>query len=261
VTTDKLPVDSLIAGIPYLRAPFTPGAVKFKIQSTSGSRGMVVAYLDARLVIERLNLVLPAWYDDYERLDGKWVRCRLTVSGITRQDVGTGNSPKAMYSDALKRAGVKFGIGVSLYAMKQIWLPITDKGAKGELKKQGSSALIPPDTESHLRDLYAAWLDLDRGGKVFGEPLDHGDDPEGSVGEAADSAEPEQATLDYTDPKEAEQQKERIREFWASVDWTKRPAGDRITKARMNAMLSGANGDGDLDTIEAHVVEKAGQGS
>jgi hypothetical protein len=265
--SDQLPVENLKDAIPFLRRPFTPGAVKFKVQSVAGNRGMVVAYIDARLVIERLNTVIPdRWFDEYERFDGKWMRCNLTVDGITRCDVGTGNDPKAMWSDSLKRAGVHFGIGVANYGMKQIWLPVTEKGAKGELRKTRNSkgedsAAIPPDTDTHLRGLYAAWLNLDRGGKVFGEALDHGDDPEGSVGEAADSAEPEQTALDYTDPKEAEEQVARIREFHDSVDWAKRPAGDRITKSRLNAMLSGANGDGDLNKIEAHIVEKAGQGS
>jgi hypothetical protein len=51
--------------------------------------------------------------------------CKLTVLGQTRCDVGwskgTGNDMdlKSLYSDAFKRAAVKFGIGVSIYALPQ----------------------------------------------------------------------------------------------------------------------------------------------
>lgn len=34
------------------------------------------------------------------------VRCLLTLFGLTRQDVGQGEDPKAAFSDAIKRAAV-----------------------------------------------------------------------------------------------------------------------------------------------------------
>jgi hypothetical protein len=261
----NFPLDSFKEAAAHLRRPFAPAAVLWKPQQVT-SRAMVVPFVNARLVIERLNLVIPhLWHTEYTRLDGNHMLCRLTVDGLTREDVGTpagggqADSVKSMYSDALKRAAVHFGIGVSLYAMKQTWLEIGD-GTKNKLKRKADkSAEITPDNATWLRDMYEKWLELEERGSIFGPPLAHGDDPD-AMGGLADVDEPEQTALDYTDPKEAEEQVARIREFHDSINWSKRPAGDRITKSRLNAMLSGANGDGDLDKIEAHLVERAGQG-
>jgi hypothetical protein len=75
-----LPVDSLREAAPYLRRPFTPEAIKFKVQTVFGGASgcLVVAYIDARLVIERLNLVVPdMWEAHYEPIDGtKLAWCR-----------------------------------------------------------------------------------------------------------------------------------------------------------------------------------------
>jgi hypothetical protein len=49
--------------------------------------------------------------------------CDLTIDGITRSDVGEGVG-KALVSDSFKRAGVRFGIGVSLYAIPKMMLDV-----------------------------------------------------------------------------------------------------------------------------------------
>lgn len=163
-----------------LRAPFTPAAVKFKVQTGGGTRqepskAMIVHYIDARLVVERLNLVAGLdWSATYQKVDGG-MACQLTVMGTTRTDVGVAPASaaggiKALISDALKRAGVQFGIGVSIYACPKVWLDpagITYGGKENKpvgFKKSG---------DEYLRGLYAAWLDGP--GKAFGAPIDHGD--------------------------------------------------------------------------------------
>lgn len=174
-----------------LRRPFTPEAVKFKVQQNLGKKGqdpsgaLIVAYIDARLVIERLNHVVGfEWSDHY---DLPW--CYLTVRGITRSDVGEYNpnakDDKAAVSDSLKRAAVHFGIGVSIYALPQIKLWINE--SQGALKLAGSSILITDSGQDRLRNGYAKWL-TDHGTRSFGEPLDHGDvgNPQGDPDEAAD---------------------------------------------------------------------------
>ena len=54
------------------------------------------------------------------------VECTLTVCGVSKTDVGTSgesaDAAKAAYSDALKRAAVKFGIGRYLYALPKQWV-------------------------------------------------------------------------------------------------------------------------------------------
>ncbi len=50
------------------------------------------------------------------------VKCRLTVLEVTKEDVGEGDSLKAAFSDALKRAAVKFGVGRYLYRLEKQWV-------------------------------------------------------------------------------------------------------------------------------------------
>lgn len=190
-TTPELPVDSYKDAAPYLRRPFTPQAVKFKVQATWDGGALIVAYIDARLAIERLNLVVPhLWHDRYETVAKDCMWCHLTVDGITRSDVGEG-SRKGLVSDALKRAAVHFGVGVSLYAIPKIILNLSDGHLKPNRKDKyelTDSGLV------RCRQLYTAWLS-GPGEAAFGKPLDHGDadeaigDPEG-VEPVAPPAEP-----------------------------------------------------------------------
>ena len=131
-----------------LAAPFPLEALGVKPTASNKDKTsvLVVAYVDARAVIDRLNKVVPLWEDRYVVLaepkkegDPYVVECTLTIypspdgEGIFRSDVGEGETLKAAYSDALKRAAVKFGVGLYLYDLPQRWVParngfITDEG-------------------------------------------------------------------------------------------------------------------------------------
>lgn len=172
--TADFPLDSFREAAAYLRRPFTPAAIRFKVQAAfpkgEPTSGLIVAYIDARLAVERLNLIVPhLWHDAYEPLGKQHLICRLTVDGITRQDIGEGVG-KGLYSDALKRAAVKFGVGVSLYAVPKMILRLSD----GHLKRAKDTLALTPNGETHVRGLYEGWLDF-HGKQAFGEPLDHGD--------------------------------------------------------------------------------------
>src|SRR5262245_17027892 len=117
-----------------LAAPFELSEVKFKPQVVKGNRAMVLTYVDARVIQDRLDEVLGTrnWQDDYECLPDGSVLCRLKIrvggEWLTKVDVGgpseqpdTGDRVKAAFSDALKRAAVKFGIGRYLYRLPQVW--------------------------------------------------------------------------------------------------------------------------------------------
>ncbi|MBA3298247.1 MAG: hypothetical protein H0U19_15075, partial [Acidobacteria bacterium] len=171
----ELPVGTLAEALPLLRRPFTPEAVKFKVQSVfKDAKGcVIVSYIDARLVIERLNLVAgPCWNATYIP-DEKVMWCRLQVFDVIRCDVGEGGgiaAEKARVSDSLKRAAVHFGVGVSVYAVPQITL--FNDGKHNWLRKAGQSLALTDDGRVKLRDGYAKWLERQTN---FGEPLDHGD--------------------------------------------------------------------------------------
>jgi hypothetical protein len=186
-STDQFPVGSYKEAAPLLRRPFAPGAVKFKIV---GGR-TVAGYIDARSVIDRLNLVIPdRWHDEYESVGGSGLLCRLTVDGITRVDVGSGYTGKGLYSDAFKRAGVKFGIGIPNYAIPAA--QIEEQYIERRKSQKGKDqAFITPDGLKHLRDRYAGWIE-NYGEDKFGAVLDHGDaeDAVGDVEAEEDGAEP-----------------------------------------------------------------------
>jgi Rad52/22 family double-strand break repair protein len=117
-----------------LAAPFDETEVKFKPQAVKGNRALALAYVDVRAIMDRLDHVLGVenWQDDYQLLPDNSVMCRLRLriggKWITKMDVGGpseqpdgGDRLKAAFSDALKRAAVKFGIGRYLYRLPQQW--------------------------------------------------------------------------------------------------------------------------------------------
>jgi hypothetical protein len=117
-----------------LSAPFDLKEVKFKPQVVQGNRALALAYVDARVIQDRLDDVLgvEGWQDEYEVLPDNSVVCRLRLKiggeWVTKMDVGGqseqpdgGDRMKAAFSDALKRAAVKFGIGRYLYRLPSQW--------------------------------------------------------------------------------------------------------------------------------------------
>jgi len=262
-----LPVSSLRDAAPYLRRPFTPEAIKFKVQTVfkQASGCLVVAYIDARLVVERLNLVVPdMWSARYEPIDGtKLMWCHLTITGeqtdtdwrVTHSDVG--ESPKGMskdlVSDALKRAAVHFGVGVSVYALPQIALYVND--AKGRIEKRsspkGDTIVLTEHGHEHLRGRYRAWLEQKPHG--FGAALGHGD-VEGATLDEDDVAPEEEFTpaapTPLDDPRATE-----LREQIKTVYGTIRDVDPRaVPPAKYNAWLIGAqHSHEELEKLLAHL--------
>lgn len=183
------PCASLAEALPQLRRPPSAEAVRFKIQNVADDAGQVASYVDARFVYDRLDLVCgerwwprcdplpePAAPRPVSRGAGReppplYVRCRLTLFGVTREDVGAGEDPKGAVSDAVKRAAVHFGVGRSLYAMRLPW--VSEGEADGELRRNASGELVlDRRAEDWCREMYRRWLDA-RGQAEFGAVLDH----------------------------------------------------------------------------------------
>lgn len=119
-----------------LTLPIPPDEINWKPQSVRDNRALMVAYVDARWVAERLD----------EATDGDWqfscsvlhddessvvIKGTLTVCGVTREDIGEYHKAretddmemyKSAVSDALKRAAVLFGVGRQLYRMTAGWV-------------------------------------------------------------------------------------------------------------------------------------------
>jgi hypothetical protein len=107
-----------------LVTPFSPNEVK---QKNAGG-GRQADYVTARTVANRLDMVLGPenWWDNYRPIENGVV-CSLSVrlpdgSVVTKEDAGgnagmadQGDDEKSGFSDAFKRAAVKFGPGRHLY--------------------------------------------------------------------------------------------------------------------------------------------------
>ena len=117
-----------------LTAPFPPDAVRWVPLAVKGNRALVAAYLDARAIMHRLDTVfgVGGWSDSYEVLSSGSVVCTLAVKveneWVHKMDVGSpstqpddGDKLKAAFTDALKRAAVKLGIGRYLYRLQNQW--------------------------------------------------------------------------------------------------------------------------------------------
>src|SRR4051794_22854898 len=197
-----------------LRRPIAPDEVRFKVQAVRWTKrdgsdrvataAQIVAYIDARTVVARLNLLFPGhWHAPTDALplemrltrrgadgaltpirltdqgevkadDTLYYRCRLQIGEAAFEDVGAGGDPKAAYSDAIKRAAVRAGIGESLYAMDTPWLRIGD--AENQLRvNRAGKPYLDDRTTRWLRSMYEAWLT--RAGAIFGEPLPHAPAP------------------------------------------------------------------------------------
>ena len=122
-----------------LAAPFDPAIVSWRLGPTNRdkTKGMALAYIDARDVMRRLDEACGAegWQDEYPWSDGKRVVCRIGIKiddeWIWKTD-GAGDSDmegeKGALSDAFKRAAVKWGIGRYLYDVDSPWVEIAQRG-------------------------------------------------------------------------------------------------------------------------------------
>lgn len=121
-----------------LAAPFPADAVSWRVGSTNGdkTKGMALAFIDARDVMERLDAVCgPAgWQCRYPHANGKTV-CDVGIKvgdeWVWKAD-GAGDSDveaeKGALSDAFKRAAVRWGVGRYLYHLASPWVAIEAKG-------------------------------------------------------------------------------------------------------------------------------------
>jgi hypothetical protein len=115
------------ADLKILKGAFPKEKLGVKVQSFSKdrTRAMLVLYLQHTDVQDRLEQVDPAWSSEVilENQIGNayYVRLRLTVKHVSRENVGEGGDPKAAYSDALKRSAMLFGVGRYLYESQVVW--------------------------------------------------------------------------------------------------------------------------------------------
>lgn len=124
------------ADIQVLSAPFPKDKVGFKVQvlSQKKDKALIVAYLQHTDVYGRIEKVDMAWHCEtistWNDADTHYAHTRLTIRGVTRDNVGDGNDPKGAFSDALKRCAMLFGVGRYLYDSETVWVPYNESTDK-----------------------------------------------------------------------------------------------------------------------------------
>ena len=148
-----------------LAAPFAADSISFKPQAINGRKALAVAYLDARAVMDRLDEVLGpgGWQDDYTAMPDGGIKCTLALridgEWVSKSDVGSrsdqpdeGDQIKAAFSDALKRAAVRWAIGRYLYHLPKQWIGYDpDRRSFTETPKLPAWALPNGHTDSPPR--------------------------------------------------------------------------------------------------------------
>lgn len=145
-----------------LAAPFAVDDISWRVGPTNERnrqgdqpvRGQPLAYIDARVVMDRLDSAVGFnfWQTSYTPGVGTSIVCNLGIKiageWIWKAD-GAGPSDmeadKGALSDAFKRAGVRWGIGRYLYDLKAPWI---------ELEKRGTSTFIKADDFPKLNALH-----------------------------------------------------------------------------------------------------------
>ena len=140
-----------------LARPFARGSHKFRVGASTQdkAKSMALVYIDARDVMDRLDEALgpEGWSDEFRPLEmgEHWVvECSLMVEGAhVKVDVGEGDAAKDAYSDSLKRAAVKFGVGRYLYGAPTVW---------ASSEQRGNTVVFTKDGEQQVRAAIAVWL-------------------------------------------------------------------------------------------------------
>ena len=133
-----------------LKRPFRPHEIDWRVGATTQdkTKGMALAYMDARAVMERLDKVCGAenWQCRYNHV-GTHTSCEIGIrltEWVWKSD-GAGDTDyegvKGAFSDAFKRAAARWGIGRYLYDMDAPWVPVAQRGRSYVITDEGKTTL------------------------------------------------------------------------------------------------------------------------
>lgn len=147
-----------------LAAPFPPDKVSWRVGTSNkkkrqretgdnqakATKGQVLAYIDARDVMDRLDEVCgpPGWQNRYTHAEKKTI-CEIgiltTDEWVWKAD-GAGESDieaeKGALSDAFKRAAVRWGIGRYLYHLPTPWVDLDEREQIPDAERRKLEALL-----------------------------------------------------------------------------------------------------------------------
>lgn len=140
-----------------LRAPFPDEDIAWVPvqENKEKTRALIAPYVERWRIEERLDEVVGVenWRAEYEHVqlapgDFK-VRCRLTVMGVTKENVGEWSSLSGAYTKAFRRVAENFGIGRHVRAIEPVWVK---KGPGGKYRppKKLRGRIVANPTEEDL---------------------------------------------------------------------------------------------------------------
>lgn len=142
-----------------LSDPFPPTSIHWRVGATTQSKdkGIALAYLDARDVMQRLDDCCgpDKWQSRYPWSDNGRVVCEIGVK-IGEEWIWKANgagatdyeADKGAFSDAFKRAAVLWGIGRYLYDLPNAWV---------EIEQRGKTYTFPKAVQDELSRRLAQW--------------------------------------------------------------------------------------------------------
>jgi len=140
MTIAKDPIELAAEILKALEEPFPTDVIKWRVGASNRKNwqegkeryGIALAYIDARIVRDRLNDVCGAWWQNkHVGISEKIVGCEIGIciagEWIWRSD-GAGETDveaeKGAMSDAFKRAAVQWGVARYLYKMPNKWVKL-----------------------------------------------------------------------------------------------------------------------------------------
>lgn len=111
---------------PDLYNPFPPDLIRWEIvtQTDGGKQVLTTPYVAVEYFEDRLNQYAPGWTREYETIAPEMVvRCELTVCGVTRIGLGSGDrAQEAKTRQAFIQACQSFGVGRYLRYLPTTWV-------------------------------------------------------------------------------------------------------------------------------------------
>ncbi|HEU5406485.1 MAG TPA: Rad52/Rad22 family DNA repair protein, partial [Nitrospira sp.] len=149
-----------------LQEPFDPADVDFRVQgrvNEQTGRAQVVAYIDARMVQDRLDQVVGAgnWSFDWEPLvidkgEIQVTKGTLTILGVSKSDAGTASNFEqslGAVSHCFKRAAVHWGIGRYLYDLPMNWVQVEKNGRISDQLLRELRSKLPVPSEATTSEI------------------------------------------------------------------------------------------------------------
>ena len=144
-----------------LTRPFDMAKIKWRIgaRTKDKSKGIALAYIDARDVMKRLDEVAgwENWQATYPRegtcelslfVNDRWI-VKANCAGETQVEAEKGQA-----SDAFKRAAVLFGIGRYLYYMPNTWHQLENGNLPRNFKPQMPDFCNPANWDEYYPKMF-----------------------------------------------------------------------------------------------------------